>query len=137
MSTLLWVIVSAFASGVLYIALLFSGAFRKKYRGGPHYFLTFGIILRPIRLAEPISETEAQRLEKEGKVYYIGHYDDSGNPLTAEKRRNGKTNFLFTYTYENGKLMKYTFNNYETGFWARKERTPAGSWTDAPDQNEP
>jgi hypothetical protein len=137
MSTVLWVIGCVLGAGVLYLALAFSGAFRKKYRGGPHYFLSFGIILRPIRLSGPISEAKAQEFEKEGKVYYIGHYDDSGNPLTAEKRRNGKTNFLFTYTYENGKMVKYTFNNYETGFWARKERAPAGKWVDAADPSDP
>jgi hypothetical protein len=90
MSTVLWVIVFACGAGALYIALVWSGAFRKKYRGGPYYFLTFGIILRPIRLVEPISETEAEAREKEGIVYYIGYFDDSGNPLTVEKRRTAK-----------------------------------------------
>ena len=139
MSTALWIVVFVCGAAVLYIVLLFSGVFRKKYQGGPHYFSTFGIILKPIRLSEPISETEAQRREKEGIVYYIGYYDDAGDALTVEKRRNFKTDFKYTYVYENRRLVKYTLEKavLENGRPLHYRKTPEGSWVSVDDQSGP
>lgn len=65
----IYVLIAALLLGAL--ILVYSGALRKKYRGGPHYFSTFGIILVPIQFSQPISETEAVQREKDGSVYYL------------------------------------------------------------------
>jgi hypothetical protein len=132
MSIAVWIAIfvcGAVALCVIWACLAWSGALRKKYRGGPHYFSSFGITFAPIRLHTPISSTEAQARETEGGVYYIGHFDDSGNPRTVEKRRNGSRDFKYDYTYRNGRLTEYTYlKDGRPGYVQVPERRPWWKW---------
>jgi hypothetical protein len=56
----------------------------------------------------------------------------------VEKQRNGKTDYKYTYRYDNGRLVKYTMvkSAFEDGSPAHWQKTPAGAWVRVADQSD-
>jgi hypothetical protein len=102
----LWIVLGILGLLALWIGLAWSGVFKPRYAEGTHYFKGSSLWSAPIALQSPISEAEAQEMEREGRAYYIGRFGASGKPLSVEKRYQRKIFFKVNYVYENGRLVR-------------------------------
>lgn len=59
----------------------------------------------PAEPFDPITVSEANRLEEEGSEYYIHILCGSGKPISLTKRWNKKLYFEIKYLYRNGVLI--------------------------------
>ena len=77
-------------------------------------FYDWASLQRPLpKHKNVISRENARDKEKKGEVYYVAHLDERGTLYYLEKRSHHQREYLYKYTYVQGKTIKRRVNKID------------------------
>ena len=78
---------------------LLTGCDRQHAPGGPYYFSTANLFVKPLRPRDEITEIESKKLAADGYAFGIAYFDANGHLGSYERMLNGVSEWKCEYFY--------------------------------------